>query len=335
MAALVTGAGGEIGHALIEHLSEAGSEVVAIDLRPLDPQIARRCARSLVGDITDAGAISALAESAEFDAVYHLAALLSTASERDPARAQAVNVGGTIHLLELAVSSSRRLGRAVRFFFPSSIAVFGMPDVATKAAAGRVTEGQFLDPITVYGVNKLSCEQLGRYWSRNYRLLDAERAPGVDFRGLRFPGLVSAFTVPSGGTSDYGPEMVHSAARGEPYACFVRPDTAIPFMAMPDAISAITALMAAERGKLRREVYNIGAFAPSAQDFADLVKADFPSSRISFDIHPLRQRIVDSWPIDVNDDEARADWGFQPTFTLESMWHEYLMPMVRQRYLLA
>jgi nucleoside-diphosphate-sugar epimerase len=328
---LVTGAGGEIGHALIERLSDAGARVLALDLRPLPEALARRCAATSVADITDPAALAAFVGDTGLDSVFHLAALLSTASERDPVRATAVNVGGTVNLLEVAAQASRRTGRAVGFFFPSSIAVYGLPSVAAKAEAGRVSEDEHLDPITAYGVHKRTCEQIGRYWARNYRMLDPDRAPGVDFRGLRFPGLLSADTAPTGGTSDYGPEMIQSAASGNPYAAFVRPDTAIPFMAMPDAINAIFALMAAPRADLRREVYNIGAFAPTAQDFADLVARDFPGSQVSFDVHPLRQRIVDSWPRDVDDSAARADWGFRPSWTLERAFTDYLVPGVLRR----
>lgn len=328
MAVLVTGAGGEIGHALIERLSDAGMPIHAVDLRPLPDPLQRRCAATAVADITDPAALSAFVGNAPIDTVFHLAALLSSMSERDPARALAVNVGGTVNLLEVAVAASRRVGQAVRFFFPSSIAVYGLPSLEAKRAAGRVTEDQATDPITVYGVNKLGCEQLGRYWARNYRLLDEVRAPGVDFRGLRFPGLLSAFTEPSGGTSDYGPEMIHAAARGEAYTCFVRPDTTIPFMAMPDAIDAILLLMAAPRERLRREVYNVGAFAPSAQEFAALVTRDFPGARIHYEVAALRQRIVDSWPSDVDDSAAREDWGYAPAWPLARAWSEYLVPGV-------
>ncbi len=113
--------------------------------------------------------------------------------------------------------------------YPSSIAAYGLPDLATKARAGKVREDEWAHPTTMYGCNKLYCEQLGRYYARHYKQLAAERASGrVDFRSVRFPGLISALTVPSGGTSDYAPEMMHAAARGEPYACFVRPDTQDP-----------------------------------------------------------------------------------------------------------
>ena len=146
-----------------------------------------------------------------------------------------MNVEGTLQLLEFAQRQGESHGRPVVFVYPSSIAAYGLPDAATRARAGAVAEDDYNQPTTMYGCNKLYCEQLGRYYARFYKQLAAERAAGrVDFRCLRFPGLISAITMPAGGTSDYAPEMIHAAAQGEPYACFVRPDTRIPFMAMPD-----------------------------------------------------------------------------------------------------
>ena len=134
-------------------------------------------------------------------------------------------------------------GRPVTFLYPSSIAAFGLPSLEAKRSAGRVREDQFTHPTTMYGCNKLYCEQLGRYYAHHYKRLSADPQSGrVDFRAVRFPGLISAVTVPSGGTSDYAPEMIHAAARGTAYACFVRPDTRIPFMAMPDGVDALLAL---------------------------------------------------------------------------------------------
>jgi nucleoside-diphosphate-sugar epimerase len=144
--------------------------------------------------------------------------------------------------------------------------------------------------------------------------------------------LISAETVPSGGTSDYAPEMIHAAASGKPYDCFVRPDTRIPFMAMPDAVDAILRLMAAPRSALSRTVYNVGAFAPSAAEFEAEVRAAFPKSTLSTKVDVKRQAIVDSWPADVDDSTARRDWGHAPKYDFSTSFHEYLMPSIRKRY---
>src|SRR5439155_23850273 len=115
-------------------------------------------------------------------------------------------------------------------------------DLAAKARAGRIREDEYTHPVTLYGCNKLYCEQLCRYSARHCTQLSADVTRRVDFRAVRFPGLISAMTTPSGGTSDYASEMTHAAATGEPYTCFVRPDTTIPFMAMPDGVEALLTL---------------------------------------------------------------------------------------------
>jgi threonine 3-dehydrogenase len=331
---LVTGASGEMGHGLIERLSERGGlDILALDIRELPQEIRSRCAHTIVGDILDQFLLGRLVSEFEIHAVFHLAALLSTRSEFTPETAHQVNVGGTLNLLKLAVEQSRWHGQRVKFMFPSTIAIYGVPDLATKTKSGAVHEGQFLMPSTMYGANKLYCEHLGRYYSRHYRQLAVEKErAGIDFRSIRFPGLISAFTVPSGGTSDYAPEMIHAAAQDQEYACFVREDTRIPFMAMPDGIDALLKLMDAPSEALSRSVYNTGAFNPSAGEIAELTRRAFPKAKITFQPDLKRQGIVDSWPADVDDTAARKDWGFKPAYDLALTFNEYLVPNIRRRY---
>ncbi|MCA9322446.1 MAG: NAD-dependent epimerase/dehydratase family protein [Planctomycetes bacterium] len=331
---LVTGAGGEVGHGLIDLLSSKPDwSILALDIHELEPRLVDKCDASIVGDILDRHMLDRLVSEYEIHAVFHLAALLSTRSEFTPETAHSVNVEGTLNLLRLAIEQSRWHGKTVKFLFPSSIAAYGLPDLETKARVGAVAEHEWNLPTTMYGCNKLYCEHLGRYFARHYRQLAADDdRRGVDFRCIRFPGLISAFTVPSGGTSDYIPEMLHAAAKGEEYASFVREDTRITFMAMPDAINALMSLMEAPAESLSSCVYNIGAFAPTAGAFADMVREAFPGARIRFDPDRRRQGIVDSWPEDVDDSLARKDWGFAPEYDLERAFHEYLVPNIRQRY---
>jgi nucleoside-diphosphate-sugar epimerase len=330
---LVTGAGGEVGHGLIHALAERGTwDVLALDVRDLDPQLAGRCAAVRTGDILDQRLLDRMRAEFEVSAVFHLAALLSARAEFVPETAHEVNVRGTLNLLNLAVEEARALGSPVKFLFPSSIAVYGLPDLATKRAAGAVAEDAWLAPVTIYGCTKLHCEHLGRYFARHYRQLAATGPSGVDFRAIRFPGLLSASTVPSGGTSDYAPEMIHAAAQGRPYACFVREDTRIPFMAMPDAVAALLALMDAPVKALTAPVYNVTAFNPSAGEIAARVRAALEGAAITFAPDPRRQAIVDSWPEDVDDTRARRDWGFRPGYDLDAAFDGYLLPNVRSRH---
>ncbi len=333
-AVLVTGANGEVGHGLIESLAEEGSyEILALDIKAIDPEIARHCSQTITGDILDQRLIARLVSEFEIHTVFHLAALLSTRAEFTPETAHEVNVQGTLYLLKMAAEQSRWHGRRVKFLFPSSIAAYGLGDLKAKQEAGAVGEREHTLPITMYGCNKLYCEHLGRYYSRHYKQLAAgEEISGVDFRAIRFPGLISAHTLPSGGTSDYAPEMIHAAAKGEPYACFVREDTRIPFMAMPSAIAALLKLMATPAEELTSEVYNIASFNPSAGELAELVRGAFPEAEITFEPDPSRQRIVDSWPTDVDDSLARREWGFEPQYTLQSACDDYLLPNIRKRY---
>jgi len=330
--ALITGACGEIGQALVQELAGQGTHrIVTMDLAPLAVSLGSLSSEHIQGDLL--GKVKYLYDL-DIDVIYHLAAFLSSKAELMPEEAHHVNVDGTLQLLQLAAYKSEKNARAVRFFFPSSIAVYGFSALAEKQAAGRVSEDKWTHPHTMYGCNKIACESLGVYYSRflGQRQFDAHPPHMLDFRALRFPGLVSAFTVPSGGTSDYGPEMLHAAARGEPYACFVRQDARIPFMAMPDAIKSIGGLMSAPREKLTQSVYNVSSFSLSAGEFRERTLKDFPDAQITFVPNPRRQGIVDSWPEDVDDAGARADWGWQPDYAVDRFFDEYLVANIRKRY---
>ena len=329
---LITGAGGEIGHGLIARLHAAGHQIVTIDLAPLAPELSPLVLREFTGSITDAPLLERVLAQFEIDLVFHLAALLSTRSEFTPVSAHQVNVDGTLNLLEFAQREGESHGRPVVFVYPSSIAVYGLPDQASRTRAGAVKEDEWNQPETMYGCNKLYCEQLGRYYSRHYKQLAAGVTSHVDFRCLRFPGLISAETEPAGGTSDYAPEMLHAAARRVAYDSFARPDTRIPLMAMPDAIEALLRLANASRERLSLTAYNTMAFNPSADEIRSAVLRAFPDATIGWAVDAKRQRIVDSWPAAVDDSAARRDWGFAPAFDFQKAFDEYLVPRIRERY---
>jgi nucleoside-diphosphate-sugar epimerase len=331
---LVTGANGEIGRSLLQTLARHGGyDAVTLDLTPLPDSMRPLVAASYAGNIMDRYLLDQLAAHHEVDMVFHLAALLSTRGERDPELAHQVNVEGTLNALRMAQNQSSRLGRPVRFIFPSSIAVYGLPSLEEKHAAGRVREEQWNVPITMYGCNKLYCEHLGRYFTFHARQLGAlSAAARLDFRSLRFPGLISAETVPTGGTSDFGPEMIHAAAKGVAYRCFVEPEAKIPFMAMPDAVRAMMDLARADRESLSTSVYNIGAFSVSAGEIARDVRKAFPQAAIDYEPDPVRAKIVGSWPEDVDDTRARQDWGWRASYDWERAFDEYLVPSIKARY---
>ena len=329
---LITGAGGEIGHGLVTRLTGSGTPIVTLDVAPLDEALVPLVSRVFTGSITDGNLLERILAEFEVDFIFHLAALLSARAEFTPVTAHHVNVEGTLRLLEFSQLQGESHGRSVVFVYPSSIAAYGLADRHAKEQAGRVREHEHAQPRTMYGCNKLYCEQLGRYYARYYKQLSADSTPHVDFRCLRFPGLISAMTVPSGGTSDYASEMVHAAARREHYACFVRPDTRIPFMAMPDAVDALLKLAHEPAARLTRTAYNVRAFNPSAEEIREVVLRAFPEASVTYHVDDKRQSIIDSWPLDVDDSSARTDWRFSPQYDFQSAFTEYLIPTIRQRY---
>lgn len=331
---LITGANGEIGHGLISFLADkADVNIIALDVTPLDDDLKPRVTRFIQGDILDQMLLGRMVVEYEIRTIFHLASILSTKAEYNPETAHRINVEGTLNLLRLAVEQSQWQGNPVKFIYPSSIAAYGLPDLATKQSSPPLTEDQWNMPTTMYGCNKLYCEHLGRYYSRFYRQLaaDPDRS-SIDFRALRFPGLISAYTVPTGGTSDYGPEMLHHAAQGEPYNCFVRADACLPFMVMPDAVKALLMLHAAPRESLRQLVYNVTSFSMTARQLADITRAHFRDAQIDFRPHTSRQRIVDSWPAEIDDSAARSDWAWKPDFDHLRAFQEYLLPVISARY---
>jgi threonine 3-dehydrogenase len=329
---LITGACGEIGQALVQGLAQKGGyQVVAADMMPLPESIKSLIAEHVQGDLVNKIKVF---YDYDFDVIFHLAASLSSKAEVATEEAHRINVEGTMQLLMMAAYRSEKYKKEVKFLFPSSIAAYGMGGIKAKKAAGRVKEDEYNTPQTMYGCNKLYCEKLGMYYSRynGQRHLDVNPPIMLDFRAIRFPGLVSAFTLPTGGTSDYGPEMLHAAAQGKPYSCFVREDTRISFMAMPDAIKSLLMLTDVPRAKLSHTVYNIAAFALTAGEFRDRAVKAFPGAKITFEPNPRRQGIVDSWPEDVDDSLARTDWNWKPDYDVDAFFDNYFLPEIRKRY---
>jgi threonine 3-dehydrogenase len=323
--ALVTGAGGEMGRLLVPALVRRGVDVVALDLAALPPELEAQCAASARMNILDTAGVQQLMRSHQPGLVFHLAAMLSGHAERDPELAHRVNVDATLSLYALC----RQATEPVRFLFPSSIAVYGLPDAATKTEQGPIKEWMWNTPTGIYGCNKVYCELVGNYLSR--RSSD-EVGDGFDFRAIRFPGLISAETLPSGGTTDFAPEMIHAAAKSEAYSCFVTEESRLPFMTMPDAIEALLTLAESDASKLSRRVYNIKGFSCSAGEILEQVRRHFPDAEVSFASVQAKQRIVDSWPADVDDSRARRDWGLTHRHGLAEAFDDYLIPALRQRY---
>lgn len=212
---LITGVAGEVGSGLVRHLAHTGDySITGFDLQQPGAEISDLCSSIVVDDITDSRLVGTLSEAQPFDTIFHLAGILSSGGERAPLKAHEVNVSGTLNILELARTHSEALGRSITAILTSTIAVYGVASLPEKRRAGRVRECE-LNPITMYGANKLYCEALGRYYAENFGMLE-DRSDRVrpDFRAARFPGLLSAHTLPTGGTSD-SPLRWFMRSRGE------------------------------------------------------------------------------------------------------------------------
>ena len=328
---LITGANGEIGQELIKTLSEnKKNKLITLDLQPIINNIRKFIHEEITGDILYKNLLKKINDKYTIDEIYHLAALLSTRSEQSPYIAHEVNVNGTLNMITLGINQSKKQNNEIKFFFPSSIAIYGLRNSNIKKAAGAIEEKDYCEPITIYGCNKLYCEKLGLYYSNHFNQL-AENSP-LDFRSIRFSGLISNVTEPQGGTSDYIPEMLHAAARGETYECFVNENTKMPFMTMDDAVDSIIQLMNVEKINISSKIYHLSTFNPSPKEFYDLLIEYFPNFKIKYIVNEKRQKMVDSWPMDLNCNKAKNEWNWKPKNNLQSAIHNYLIPGIKKLY---
>ncbi len=304
---LVTGSEGQIGTELTAALRRryGAGNVVASDVK-LDP--ARKTQHEgpfELCDVTDAAALKAACAKHGVDTIVHLAAILSATGEKNPLRAWHVNVAGLVNTLELA----RELGMN-QVLCPSSIAVFG-------SGCPRVNTPQetVLRPSTMYGVTKVTGELLCDYYVRKF---------GVDARGLRYPGIISAEALPGGGTTDYAVEIFYKAVEQGKYACFLKEDTRLPMMYMPDCLKATMDLMEADFERLEHHGdFNVAAMSFSAGELAAEIAKHVPGFTVRYE-PDSRQAIADSWPESIDDSAARSEWGWKPSYDLASMTTDML-----------
>lgn len=297
MRILVTGAAGQVGTDLLPLLVGKGHEITVFDVAPR-PEGCPESVTWIRGDVTGRPEVFDAVKTSTPDLVYHLAAILSARGEDVPHLAYRVNLDGTTNVLEAA-----RLFGVGQVFFASTIAAFGpgLPDPVPNEVSMR--------PTTMYGVTKVAGELLGEYYHRKF---------GLDFRGVRFPGLISA-GIPGGGTSDYALFMYVEGLRTGAYESFCEPRARIPFMYMPDALRAVIELAEAPREKLTRCIYNIAAISPTAEEIAEAVRRRIPGVDLTFEPVPHLQAILDSWPRALDDTAAREDWGWAHEYDLEHM----------------
>jgi nucleoside-diphosphate-sugar epimerase len=306
-AILVTGAAGQIGSELVPALRQefGATRVIASDIR--------MPASSTTGgetpfehlDCTRPEQIQEVVRRHGVRTVYHMAAMLSAVAEDKPQAAWNLNMGGLYHVLEIA-----RQNRCA-VFFPSSIGAFG-----PTTPRDRTPQDTVQRPNTMYGVTKVSGELLCDYYALRF---------GVDVRGLRLPGLISYAAPPGGGTTDYAIEMFYQAIRYKHYTCFLRPDTALDMMYMPDAIRAMLQLMSADPARLRhRNAFNIAAMDFTPERLAAEIRKHVSDFSIDYEVDPVRQAIADSWPRSIDDSAARAEWGWAPRYDIAAMTQDML-----------
>lgn len=310
---LVTGAVGQIGSELTLALrARYGKEnVVATDhVTPPSPKLRDSGPIEHV-DVTDRDRLEEVVREYKIDTIFHMAAILSAVGEEKPDLAWRVNINGLYNVLEVA-----RAHGMTRVFVPSSIAVFG-PETPRDPAPQETV----LRPTTVYGVTKVTGELLGNYYVRRF---------GLDVRGVRYPGIISSETLPGGGTTDYAVEVFYAALRTGHYDFFVRADTVLPMMYMPDCIRATIELMEADFEKLRHHCdFNLAGMSFSAEELAREIKRHIPE--FTYEFHPdFRQEIADSWPKRIDDAAARREWGWAPEFDLRAMTADMLRRLRRK-----
>jgi len=316
---LITGANGEIGQNLISKLKSntLNNTIIALDLNYFNCNNSKT--EFIKGSILDENLIQKIFTKYNITVIIHLAAILSTKAEQNPKLAKEVNLKGT----QILINQSLKSDHNVKFFFPSSIAVYNTTNTAEDMHINE--EMCKAEPLTIYGQTKLSCEKIGeKAINKNF-----------DFRCIRFPGIISASTMPTGGTSDYAPEMLHYAAQNKPYNCFVTSDTQLPFIMMPDAISAILRIMSVPKKQLLHKVYNITSFSPSAKEFYMETKQYYKNFNINYQINDSRQKIVNSWPDYVDDSKAKDDWGWNSFQNLAEAYKQYLIPTLTNFYQLG
>jgi len=304
---LVTGALGQIGSELVPALRVryGVDAVVASDVRMHPPGPVSDEGPFEYVDCTHIRQIGEVVRRYQVDTIYHMAALLSAVAEARPQAAWEINMGGLYRVLEVA----RQHRCAV--FFPSSIGAFG----PTTPREGT-PQDTIQRPTTMYGVTKVSAELLCDYYASRF---------GLDTRGLRLPGLVSSVAPPGGGTTDYAVEIFHQALRYRHYTCFLRADTRLDMMYMPDAIRGMIELMEADAsGLVHRNAFNVTAMSITPEELADAIRVHVPGFAIDYEVDPVRQAIADSWPASLDDSAARAEWSWCPEWDLAGMTADML-----------
>ena len=304
---LVTGAVGQIGSELaLELRKRYGNDNVLATGRKTKPseKLLNSGPFEFI-DITERETVEKVVDEYDIDTIYNMAAILSAVGEEKPLLCWNVNINGLYNIMEIA-----REREMTRVFVPSSIAVFG-----PETPRDNTPQETVLKPKTMYGVTKVAGELLGDYYFKRFNL---------DVRGLRYPGIISSETLPGGGTTDYAVEIFYEAIKNKKYTCFVKEDTVLPMMYMPDCIKGTIDLMEEDISKLKHHCdFNLAAMSFSAGKLADEIKKYIPQFKCYYK-PDFRQAIADSWPRSINDSAARQEWGWKPKYDLQTLTKDML-----------
>jgi nucleoside-diphosphate-sugar epimerase len=311
---LVTGALGQIGSELVPALREryGADQVVASDIRMMSrEQLLRSDGPFDFLDCTNQRQIQEVIQRHHIETIYHLVALLSAVGESKPQVAWDINLGSLYRILEVARVNSCSV------FVPSSIGAFG-PGTPRE----RTPQDTLQRPTTMYGVSKVAGELLCDYYHQRF---------GVDSRGVRYPGIISHGAPPGGGTTDYAVEIFYEAIRHQHYTCFLKPDTRLDMMYMPDAIKAAIDVMEADPARLvHRNAFNVTAMNFTPKELTAEICKHIPSFKIDYRIDPVRQEIADSWPNSLDDSAARQEWDWNPRYDLAAMTCDMLQNLEKK-----
>jgi nucleoside-diphosphate-sugar epimerase len=311
---LVLGSSGQIGTDLVEALrNQYGDQnVIAADLKAQPIALGHSGPFEFI-DVLDAQKIYETIKKYNVTQVYLLAALLSATAEQKIKSAWRLNMEGLFNLLEIA-----RENTSLKIFWPSSIAVFG--PTTPKVGTPQYT---VMEPSTVYGISKLAGERWCEYYFDKF---------GVDVRSIRYPGLISYKADPGGGTTDYAVAIYHEALQKASYECYLRSDTRMPMMYMPDAIRGTLQLMHADASKIKiRSAYNLAAIDFTPAEIASAIKKHIPQFNITYK-PDARQAIADSWPQSIDDSNARTDWGWKHEYDLNKMTDDMLQQLAALKH---
>ena len=311
---LVTGAAGQIGSELVPELRQryGNDNVIAAGHHTPLPADIRQGGPCTTLDVSDRAQIDRIIKTYGIGTIYHLSSILSALAEQRRQVAYRVNIQGLYNILEAAVDSGLE-----RLIIPSSIAAFG-----PETPGDRTPNETIQKPNTLYGISKVFGELMGNYYARQL---------GCDVRGVRLPGIVSWKTEPTAGTTDYAVAIFYGAIRHRHYTCYLRPDTFLPMMYMPDAIQSLIQVAEADGGQLHHHAdFNVNAMSFTPADLAGAIQSRLPEFRIDYRVDRLRQAIADSWPNSLDDSAARAEWGWQPNFDMDAMVDDMLENLTRK-----